>query len=70
MVKVSCVTPVDETSPRSADEMSRTTSSTGREVSATSKVSVLPDSDTIEEPSDSVTEKPATSSSVVVTGTV
>ena len=57
-------------SPVSPDEIEKTTSESGCAFRTTVKVSVLPDSATLVEPSVSAIVNSATSSSVVVTETV
>ena len=58
------------TSPVSSLDTSMTTFDVGSEVSTTVRSSVVPDSDTVEPPPDSLTMKPAVSSSEVVVETV
>ena len=67
-VKVSV--PVTVASPVSPEDMERTTSDVGPALSTTVKVSVVPDSSTLVDPSVSTMVNPATSSSVVVAETV
>ena len=62
--------PVTVASPVSPEEIENTTSEDGCAFSTTVKVSVVPDSETLVDPPDSITVNPATSLSVVVTETV